>query len=145
MSKTSKNDCNTSTFLIKWVTVKPGPCWPALLGGYQGDAKASRRCSSSSVCARVFSRMNMPGTPLEEMSGRYPGYMPTWLQLAFLDLKEQKAPLSAISGQMNSLLYLYAWTQPPCRRILVICICRFVILVPAYPQLPGPELILSAT
>lgn len=59
----SKSDCNTSTFLIKVVMVKPRACWAAPLGGYQGAAKASRRCSLSRVCARVFSRMNMPGTP----------------------------------------------------------------------------------
>lgn len=59
--------------------------------------------------------------------------------------KSRRPPLSAISGWLNSLLYLYAWTRPPCRRIRVICICRLVILVPTYPQLLGPELMLRAT
>lgn len=75
----------------------------------------------------------------EEMSGRYPGHMPIWLQLASLDLKEQNALLWAISGWLSSLPYLYAWTQPPYRRILAICICRLVILVPTNPRLPRPE------
>lgn len=73
------------------------------------------------------------------MSGRYPGHKPIRLQLASLDLKEQNALLWAISGWLSSLPYLYAWTQPPYRRILAICICRLVIPVPTNPRLPRPE------
>lgn len=87
----SKSDCNPSTFLMKWVMVRPGACWGAPLGGYQGAAKASRRYALSNVPGSSPGRTCLEHFP-EEMSGIYPGHMPTWLQLAPLDLKEQKAP-----------------------------------------------------
>lgn len=59
--------------------------------------------------------------------------------------KSRRPPLWAISGWLSSSPYLYAWTQPPYRRILVICICRLVILVPTNSQLPRPALMHSAT
>lgn len=60
MSKTSKCNCNHQ--LDVTVTVKPGALLSSSSVGSQGAAKASRRCTLPSVCARVFSRMNMPGT-----------------------------------------------------------------------------------
>lgn len=63
MSKISESKvchCHTSTFLIKW---EPRASQTAPLGGYEGAAKASRRCNLSSACPRVLSTMSMPETP----------------------------------------------------------------------------------
>lgn len=142
ISKSGKFLCNTSAFLIEWVMEPTRQfLWEdtRVLPMQAGDIISPVSTWGSSpgwTC-----REHLP----EEMSGRYPGHMPTWLQLTSLVVKEQKAPLWAISGWLSSSPYLYAWTQPPYRRILVICICRLVISVPTYPLLPRPELILSAS
>lgn len=131
MSKVSKSEvcrCSISSFLIEqlWKDTR-------VLPRQEGDAICPVSAPGSSPGWTCLEHLP------EEMSWRYPGHMPIWLQLASLDLKEQNAPLWAISGWLSSLPYLYAWTQPPYRRILVICSCRLVISVPTYPQLPRPE------
>lgn len=112
MSKMSESDYNTSTFLIKWVTVKPGVCRAAPLGEYQAGAKASITCNLCSVCPRVFSMMNMPGTPprgnVWEVS--WPHAHMIWA--GFFGSERAEGPTSAISGWLNSLLFLYSKHEP---------------------------------